>query len=136
MARNPGIRAAREATRRETQELIAALRRERDDLQRQREASRREKAARDAERAEERRRGDHGPDLQAVQRRIDAGQTTWEDVVAGRDDHPSAQAVRANVTQNLDQLSRHLADDPDFVRDADALRDLNDQIDRESHRGR
>lgn len=128
------IRQARLNSRAETAGLVSELRSAASALRQERAAYQREKAERDKERAAERRRGEHGPQLQAVQRRIDAGQTTWDDVVAGRDDHPSAQRVREQIETNLNTLSDHLADDPEFVEEADAVRANSNRIDDEMHR--
>ncbi|WP_051217883.1 hypothetical protein [Nocardioides insulae] len=124
------IRQARLDARAESQALVSELRSASAALREERASYQREKAGRDAERAERWRRGEDGPELQRIQRRIDAGETTWDDVVSGRDEHPSAQTVRERITDNLDQLAEALAEDPEFVAEADRVRDLNDQIDR------
>lgn len=132
MPRNPEIRAAREASRRETAELVAGLHQARDELRTQRDALRREKREREDEVARARRNGEQGPDLQAVQRRIDNGETTWDDVVSGRDDAPSSVRVRATVHRNLDRLAEEVAEDPELAEAAEDARTVHRRNQRES----
>jgi len=132
MSRKSEIRAARVAARQEAQELIAGLRRTRAQVQQEREAYRRERAHEEDETARARRRGEHGPDLQTVQRRIDAGELTWDAVLSGRDDHPASLRVRDTIHQNLDRLSEGLASDPELVEAGEEARRLNARIERES----
>lgn len=128
------IRQMMQDARAETAGLIGELRSQAAALKEERQAYLREKADRDQVRAEERRRGEHGPRLQEVQRRIDAGETTWEDVVAGRDDHPASEQVRQQIETNLNTLASNLENDPEFIEQGDAVRANSQRIDDEMHR--
>jgi predicted transcriptional regulator len=46
---------------------------------------------------------------------VDRGETTWEAVRDGSDDHPSSIRVRQMITANLDQLAEVMARDPEMV---------------------
>jgi hypothetical protein len=69
----------------------------------------------DAQRAEAARDGALGPDWQAVQRRVDEGRTTLDDVFSGVDDSPHARALREESRRRLretaDAWRRQDADD-------------------------
>jgi hypothetical protein len=56
-------------------------------------------------RAQEARDGRLGPDWAAVQRRIDAGQTTLADVFTGADDTPAARRLRELSQQNISRMA-------------------------------
>jgi len=49
----------------------------------------------------EARTGALGPDRRELQRRLDREETSWADVMTGRDEHPSAQAYREQVGSRL-----------------------------------
>lgn len=72
------------------------------------EASRAEHAAAFAEaektRAEAARTGELGPEWRIVQRRIDTGQTTFNDVFSGVDTSSEAEKLRSMARRNLAQL--------------------------------
>ncbi|NYE35965.1 multidrug resistance efflux pump [Nocardioides cavernae] len=89
-----------------------------------------EAAGRRSEREEANRRGDNGPDVQRVQQRVDRGETTWEAVRDGSDDHPSSIRVRQMITANLDQLSEAMARDPEVLEQQRDLDARNEEIDR------
>jgi len=72
-------------------------------LERDAQQAERELAESQERRAEEARKGALGADWQAVQRRIDAGQTTLADVFTGRDDSPAATRL---LRQSQETLSR------------------------------
>ncbi|WGL52261.1 hypothetical protein P5P86_00160 [Nocardioides sp. BP30] len=95
-------------------EAIGSLRAARGELARELERFDRAKARRDEERAAAARRGDLGPERQRLQRRLDAGETTWADVRSGRDTHPSAAAVRTYAERNLADLAARMRTDPRF----------------------
>lgn len=87
-------------------------------------ASQRPELERDAaDRAEAAREGEHGPDWQRLQRRIDTGRTRLEDVVGGADDSPEAQAVRRTARERAATLAEDGADRPPEV--VAALADLD-----------
>ncbi len=54
--------------------------------------------------------------------RVDRNQTTWEDVVEGRDNDPSAVVARENARRNIADLSRQLQADPEYVEETEELR--------------
>lgn len=93
-----------------------------------------EAAERRAERAEENRRGDNGPDAQRMQERIDRGETTWEEVRDGTDQHPSSIRVRQNIAANLDRLAEVVANDPETV-EQQRRQDAQDEEVRRAVRG-
>ena len=78
----------------------------------------REDAARDDERAEAARRGELGPDWQATQRRIDAGETSLA-AVFGDDDAPAAVRLRdrARATIEAMELPDELAEEITALRE-------------------
>lgn len=49
----------------------------------------------------EARAGALGPDRRELQRRLDRDETTWADVMTGRDEHPSALAYRDQIGTQL-----------------------------------
>lgn len=100
---------------------LSSLQAERTVLARELEQFRKEKAERDKERAAAARRGELGPERQQLQRRIDAGATTWDDVRSGRDRHPSAVAVRGFIDRNLDALAAVVRNDPELQREQQEL---------------
>ena len=85
-------------------------------LDRVAEQTRREHAERDEQRAEAARAGRLGRDWQDVQRRIDTGQTTLEDVFSGNDDSPAAARLMAQSRANLTALALE-AEPPQGVTD-------------------
>lgn len=133
MAEIDRLRQMRAANRRQAQDLIGGLRAATASLREEHRAYQREKAARDDERARARRDGDLGPELQRVQQRIDAGQTTWEDVVAGRDNSPDSQQIRNRIETNLNTLAEHLEEDVEFQQEGDRIRERSQRIDDELH---
>ena len=88
--------------------------------------SERRRAVTDTRRAEAARSGELGADWQAVQRRIDAGQTTLRDVFGGTDDSPEAQRLVRLSRDNLERLAAQ--DPPDEV--AAEMAALDQQWDR------
>lgn len=64
---------------------------------------------------DEARRGEHGPDRQVLQRRLDAEQTTWRAVLSGADEHESAVAYREAVgVQARAVVDRLREEDPEW----------------------
>lgn len=74
-------------------------------LERDTRRAERELAESQERRAEEARKGALGADWQAVQRRIDAGQTTLGDVFTGRDDSPAARRLLQQSQENLSRIA-------------------------------
>jgi hypothetical protein len=69
------------------------------------------------------RSGDYGPDWKVLQRRIDLGETSREDVVMGRDQSHEAQAVREMADRNVG----YVVDLQNLDDESDAA-DENDEI--------
>lgn len=97
-------------------------------LEREERASRRELEDSERERGAAAREGRMGPEWQAVQRRIDAGETTLLDVFSGRDESPQARQLRelsaANLRSLRDEMPESLADEVDDSDEAfDRMRD-------------
>lgn len=132
MPQDPRLAAAAAAARQESAAAVSSLRAMAASIRREQAAFRRERDQRSADRAEQARAGTLGPDVQQVQRRVDAGATTWDDVFQGRDDHPSATGVRADVERNLTSLGERLRDDPEFVEVDEAARETDRRIRRET----
>lgn len=88
------------------QELSGQL----EELRRQREEAQEDyaRAARD---------GEAGPARKRLQERMDRGETSWRDVLSGRDDHWSAEDVRAEVARDARQeIDRLESEDDEFRR--------------------
>ena len=90
--------------RRDLDELIEQLRGINERLEKEVKQAEQEAERADAERAEAARRGELGPDWQAVQRRIDSGRTTVAAVFSGEDTSPEAERLRKQVAENLGRL--------------------------------
>jgi hypothetical protein len=90
-------------------------------LERELASSRHEREQRERQRAEDARAGRLGPDLQDLQRRIDAGRTTFLDALSGNDDSPVAQRVRQTATSNLRTMAEQMP--PELRDEIDALGD-------------
>lgn len=131
MTDRESLRQMRLEGRREIADLMGDLRSAATSLEEERKAYLREKAGRDEERARARRSGELGPELQRVQARIDAGQTTWEDVIAGRDDDRASRQVRERIETNLNTLAEHMEDDAEFQEEGEAVRAYSRRIDNE-----
>jgi hypothetical protein len=104
----------------DAEDHLARLRSIVDGLEREARHSAAERADFEANRAEEARAGRLGPDWQAVQRRIDDGQTTLADVFAGRDGSPEATRLLGLSRQNLSQLAVDLEPPPEVAADLEA----------------
>lgn len=77
---------------REVSEMREALHQYRVELEEEREDPKAQAEEKELER--EIRAGKHGPGLKQLQERIDLDQTSMADVLSGRDDHWSADALR------------------------------------------
>ena len=116
MDRNdPQLRAAVRRSNEAKNAAVADIRALTASIKRSHAQFKTEAASRGAEREEANRRGDNGPDVQRVQQRVDRGETTWEAVRDGSDDHPSSIRVRQMITANLDQLAETMARDPELA---------------------
>ena len=69
-----------------------------------------------------------------MQERIDRGETTWEEVRDGTDQHPSSIRVRQLMTGNLDRLAEMVQQDPD-VAEEQRRSDAQDEEIRRAMRG-
>ena len=109
---------------REMEDLLAGIERQVSEVTTALETIRSEVRAAEGENSREEydraaRSGELGPERQELQRRLDRDETTWRDVVSGRDTHPSAVAVRAEITGTLRETVDRLEHaDPEF-READ-----------------
>jgi hypothetical protein len=130
--RDPRLDAALAASRAERDSALSSIRSMTASIKRDHAAFKEAKRGRDEERARQARSGELGPRMQELQRRIDAGETSWDDVVSGRDPHPSAEATREDMRRNLDDLSEVLAQDPEVAEQAAETRALQERVDRES----
>lgn len=100
-----------------TAQLRATSRALESDLAGQLEELRRQRREAEGEYAEQARRGDAGQARKRLQERMDKGETTWRDVLSGRDDHWSAQDVREEVARDARQeVDRLELEDEDFRR--------------------
>ncbi|WP_300399666.1 hypothetical protein [Nocardioides sp.] len=132
MPQDPRLAAAAAQAREQSAAAVSSLRAMTAEIRREQSAFRREREQRSSDRAEQARNGELGPEMQQVQRRVDAGATTWDDVLQGRDDHPSAGRVRENVQRNLTTLGEQLRADPEFVEADEAAQETEERIRRES----
>ena len=122
MAQDPRLRAALENANRETADAVTSLRAMTASIKREHEQFKKERDKRREERAKEAREGTLGRDVQRLQTRVDRRETTWEDVVDGRDDDPSAVVAREHARRNVQDLATRLRADPAFVEEQDELR--------------
>ena len=97
----------------ELREVMAEL--ERDNQEAEARSVRADQA--DEERAEQARSGELGPEWQRIQRRIDEGETSLEDVFTGGDASSDAVELRQMATRNLgrlhEQWAKEAEEDPD-----------------------
>lgn len=131
MDRNdPQLRAAVRRSNEAKKAAVADIRALTASIKRSHAQFRTEAAGRRSEREEANRRGDNGPDVQRVQQRVDRGETTWEAVRDGSDDHPSSIRVRQMITANLDQLAETMARDPELAEQQRELDVRNAEIEQ------
>ena len=119
---DPRLRAALANADRETADAVSSLRAMTASIKKDHEAFKKERDKRREERAKEAREGELGREMQRLQARVDRNQTTWEDVVEGRDNDPSAVVARENARRNIADLSRQLQADPEYVEETEELR--------------
>lgn len=100
-----------------TAQLRATSRQLEADLQGQLDELRRQRRDAEGEYAEQARRGEAGKARQRLQERMDRGETTWREVLSGRDDHWSAEDVREEVVRDTRaEIDRLELQDEDFRR--------------------
>lgn len=100
-----------------TDQLRATNRSLQRDLQAQLEELRRQRREAEGQYAEQARRGDAGQARKRLQDRMDRGETTWRDVLSGRDEHWSAEDVREEVARDARQeVDRLELEDEEFRR--------------------
>jgi hypothetical protein len=119
---DPRLRAALANADRETADAVSSLRAMTAAIKKDHEAFKKERDKRREERTKEAREGELGREMQRLQARVDRNQTTWEDVVEGRDNDPSAVVARENARRNIADLSRQLQADPEYVEETEELR--------------
>ena len=90
---DPGLQAALQDSRRQANEATASLRQLAAHLGAERDKFRAESARRIQDLQAQARRGELGPDQERLQRRVDAGETSWRDIASGADDDPTAEAA-------------------------------------------
>ncbi|MDO5093677.1 MAG: hypothetical protein Q4D79_09710 [Propionibacteriaceae bacterium] len=73
----------------------------------------------DEERAERARAGELGHEWERIQKRIDRGETTLEDVFTGRDSSAEAVGLRQRAVKNLGRLHDQWAKEAEEEKDAD-----------------
>ena len=116
---DPGLQAALAQSRQQASEATATLRRLAAHLGAERDRFRAESARRVQDLQAQARRGELGPDRERLQRRVDAGETSWRDIASGADEDPGAQAARAHLDSSLTSLREELENDEAFL-EADA----------------
>ena len=116
---DPGLQAALAESRQQAREATASLRQLAAHLGAERDRFRAESARRMQEMQAQARRGELGPEQERLQRRVDAGETSWRDVASGVDDDPSAEVARGHLSTHLTALREELENDEAFL-EADA----------------
>lgn len=115
-AREQAFRVTREA-----QAGRAALAEARDRAREQREGLEREALA-------ALRNGTLGHEDRALMERIDRGDTTWQAVSHGTDDHWTARGLRDRVGEQVEDLLGELREDPDFRMEHEAALRAADEM--------
>jgi hypothetical protein len=111
---DPGLQAALQDSRRQANEATASLRQLAAHLGAERDKFRAESARRIQDLQAQARRGELGPDQERLQRRVDAGETSWRDIASGADDDPTAEAARTHLGTSLTALREELEHDDAF----------------------
>lgn len=117
MSADAELQQALAESRRATREAAARLQAMTARIRHDHAAFERESSERRAARAEAARDGAFGQDARRLQERIDAGETTMEDVVSGRDHQPSAVLARQSILRNLGNLRSLVDRDPEVSQD-------------------
>ena len=96
----------------------------REEVAQARDRFRKEQTERRQAEAAADRDGENGRARQELQRRIDARQTDWHQVMRGVDTHWSAVEVRKELEQGLTQGLKQLREsDPELAEEIEAIRD-------------
>lgn len=119
---DPGLQAALAESRQQAREATASLRELAAHLSAERDKFKAQSARRIEELQAEARRGELGPEQERLQRRVDAGETTWRDIASGADDDPSAVVARGQLATNFAALREELEEDPAFQEADEAAR--------------
>ncbi len=119
---DPGLQAALAESRQQAREATASLRQMAAHLSAERDKFRAESARRIQDLQAQARRGELGPDQERLQRRVDAGETSWRDIATGADDDPSAEEARVHLSANLTALRDELEEDDAFQEADEAAR--------------
>ena len=118
------LRAAVAESDRAKGELQQQVATAREEIAQARDRFRQEQAERRREEAAADRDGENGRARQELQRRIDARETDWHQVMRGVDTHWSAVEVRTELQRGLDQGLEQLREvDPALVDEIEAIRD-------------
>ncbi len=112
---DPRLRAALANANKETADAVSSLRSMTASIRKEHEEFKKERDKRSAAREKAAREGELGPDMQRLQQRVDLHQTSWDDVLEGRDEHPSAARARAHVREGLRSIGEEVQRDPDFL---------------------
>lgn len=124
---DPGLQAALAESRRQAAEATSTLKQLASHLSAERDKFRAESARRIQEIQGQARRGELGPDQERLQRRVDAGETSWRDIASGVDDDPSAEAARAHLSTSLTALREELENDEAFQEADEAAREQQER---------
>ncbi len=116
---DPALQAALAESRQQARDATASLRQLAAHLGAERDKFRAQSARRLQELQADARRGQLGPEQERLQRRVDAGETTWHDIASGADEDPSAEVARGHLATHLTALREELEDDEAFL-EADA----------------
>ncbi|MCW2737890.1 hypothetical protein [Nocardioides sp.] len=128
---DPGLQAALAESRQQAREATASLKQLAAHLGAERDKFKAESARRMQEMQGQARRGELGPDQERLQRRVDAGETSWRDIASGVDEDPSAEVARVHLSTNLTALREELEDDEAFQEANAAARAQQEQADPE-----
>ncbi|MEO6512851.1 MAG: hypothetical protein ABIO16_17770 [Nocardioides sp.] len=116
---DPALQAALAESRQQARDATATLRQLAAHLGAERDKFRAQSDRRLQELQANARRGQLGPEQERLQRRVDAGETTWQDIASGADEDPSADVARVHLATHLTALREELEDDEAFL-EADA----------------
>jgi hypothetical protein len=111
---DPGLQAALAESRRQASEATASLKQLAAHLGAERDKFKAESARRLQDLQAQARRGELGPDQERLQRRVDAGETSWRDIASGVDEDPSAEQARVHLSSSLTALREELEEDEAF----------------------
>lgn len=134
---NPGTRDLAELrtvvarAREQAQALTREAKAGRAALQQQRDQLRAQRLKLEAEARTAYRTNQLGPEERALMQRIDRGETTWQAVASGADDHWTASRVRDDLGRQIEvQLEELRRDDPEFRAEHDATLRAAEQMER------